>query len=406
MFRKLKESSLMWHLMDNIKDNIYFMDRDGRIILISQAGAEWLGFKSPADVIGKTDLDLFTDEHGIAAFEDEQRIMETGVPILGKEEKETWMGGHETWVSTSKMPLRDDEGKIVGAFGISRDITEHKEAEIRAAKYAEENRRFREDLEDDLRMAAELQKTFFPTSYPVFPDGVDAADSQIQFYHHHHAGGMIGGDFCSIRKLSETEVGIFLCDVMGHGVRAALGTAIVRAMVEEISHQKKDPGDFLGHMNQVLHPILQQEDLFLFATACYLVVDVSTGHVRLANAGHPMPILLNAEQGSAEWFMADRSSTGPALAISEGVEYSTVERQIRQGDAMVLFTDGIYEVAAANQEEFGEERLLAAAQQYNDLSLQDLFPALLNEARQFAAEGTFDDDVCLVGFRLRELLRA
>ena len=126
----------------------------------------------------------------------------------------------------------------------------------------------------------------------------------------------------------------------------------------------------------------------------------------MANTGHPMPILLNTEQGSAEWFMADRSSTGPALAISEGVEYSTVERQIRPGDAMVLFTDGIYEVAAANQEEFGEERLLAAAQQYNDLSLRDLFPALLNEARQFAAERAFDDDVCLVGFRLRELLTA
>ena len=402
----LKNASLMKHLMDNIQDNIYFMDRDGRIILVNKAGAKWLGFDSPEDVIGKTDLDIFSNEHGRAAFEDEQRIMQAGEPLLGIEEKETWADGHETWVSTSKMPLRNDDGEIDGIFGISRDITAHKEAELRSAKYAEENRQFRETLEDDLRMASELQKTFFPTSYPVFPEGVDAADSPVMFHHYHHAGGIVGGDFCSIRKLSDTEAGIFLCDVMGHGVRAALGTAIVRAVVEEISHQKKDPGQFLLHMNQVLLPILRQEDEFLYATACYMVVDVSTGLVRMANAGHPTPMLLDAAKEQAEWFVADRSCAGPALAICEDPEYTTAERTIHPGDAVVLFTDGICEVAGAGQEEFGEQRLLGAAGRHAGLSLQELFPVLLNEARNFAAEGAFDDDVCLVGFRLCELLNA
>ena len=69
-----------------------------------------------------------------------------------------------------------------------------------------------------------------------------------------------------------------------------------------------------------------------------------------------------------------------------------------------MFTDGIYEVAGAGQEEFGEQRLLGAAGRHAALSLNELFPALLNEARQFAAEGAFDDDVCLVGFRLFDLL--
>jgi sigma-B regulation protein RsbU (phosphoserine phosphatase) len=400
----LQNASLMKHLMDNIKDNIYFMDRKGRIILINNAGVKWLGFESAEQVLGKTDLDLFSSEHGRTAYEDEQRIMRTGEPILGVEEKETWADGRETWVSTSKMPLRDDQGDIVGVFGISRDITEHKKSEIRAAKYAEENRQFRELLEDDLQMASELQKTFFPTSYPVFPAGVDAADSLVQFHHYHHAGGMVGGDFCSIRKLTDTNVGIFLCDVMGHGVRAALGTAIVRAVVEEISHQNMDPGQFLQHMNQVLLPILRQENEFLYATACYMVVDVSTGLVRMANAGHPTPILLDPSNESAEWFAADRSSAGPALAICEEVEYATVERSIHPGGVVVMFTDGIYEVAGDQQEEFGEDRLLAAAEQHQSLPLPDLFPALLNEARDFAAEGAFDDDICLVGFSLNGLM--
>jgi sigma-B regulation protein RsbU (phosphoserine phosphatase) len=402
MFRKLKQSSLMKHLMDNILDNIYFMDRDSRIIMVNKAGAKWLGFDSPEEVIGKTDLDIFTDEHGRDAYEDEQRIMETGVPVLGKEEKETWADGHDTWVTTSKMPLRDDNGEIVGVFGISRDITAHKEAELRAEKYAEENLQFREDLEDDLCVAAELQKTFFPTSYPVFPDGVDAADSLVQFNHHHHASGVIGGDYCSIRKLSDTEVGILLCDVMGHGVHAALGTAIIRAITEEISHQKKDPGQFLGHMNQVLMPILRKDGQFLFSTASYMVLDVSTGVLRYANAGHPVPIMLGGD--GAQWLMDERAAVGPALAIGDDSEYETFERVIHPDDLVFMFTDGIYEVLNADREEFGEERLLAAAIQHKALSLPALFPALLNDARQFAKDGEFEDDVCLVGFQLKKFM--
>jgi len=405
MKHHLKDIDLTKRLMDHIKDNIYFMDREGRVILINQAGAEWLGFKSPAEVIGKTDIDLFTSEHGRQAYEDEQKIMQTGVPVLGLEEKETWADGSETWVSTSKMPLLDDDEEIVGIFGISRDITEHKQSEIQAARYAEENLLFRKEIEEELRMAAGLQKAFFPSSYPVFPDDAEEADSPIQFQHYYHPGGLMGGDFCYICKLSETEAAIFLCDVMGHGVRASLGTAIVRAMVEDLAHREQDPARFLSHMNKALMPILRQDDLFLYATACYLIVDVSTGAVRYANAGHPFPIHLDGGSGCANWCCEDRSFTGPALAITEDAEYRTKEGLLKPGDAVVMFTDGIYEVSDSEQEEFGEDRLVEAAQRYSHLPMKDLFPALLDEAHRFSAEGELDDDVCLVGFKLRELLK-
>ena len=399
---RMNDASLMKHLMNNIKDNIYFMDREGRIILINEAGAKWLGYDSPRDLIGKTDLDIFTDEHGAAAYEDEQRIMETGVPILGKEEKETWADGHETWVSTSKMPLRDDDGKIVGVFGISRDITEHKLAEIRAAQYAEENRQFREDLEDDLQMASELQKTFFPSSYPVFPGDADPADSVVQFSHLHHAGGLVGGDFCSVRKLTETEAGLFLCDVMGHGVRSALGTAIVRAMVEEISHQEKDPAGFLAHMNRALMPILRQGDQFLYATACYMVMDAASGILHYASAGHTVPIHLS-DKGAC-WLPDQHAQVGPALAVTADAEYRSGECAVQPGDRVFMFTDGIHEVEGADREEYGELRLMESVRKNVNLALNELFPALLNNARAFSATGEFNDDVCLVGFQLRTLL--
>ncbi len=402
MSESLKESGLMQHLMDNIKDNIYFMDRQGRIIMINHEGAKWLGYDSPQELLGKTDLDIFTGEHGSSAFADEQRVMATGVPILGKEERETWADGHETWVSTSKMPLRSDSGEIVGTFGISRDITEHKQAEIRAEKIAEENRRFREAMENELQMAAELQKTFFPASYPGFAEDAGGVKDAVQFSHLHHAGGAVGGDFCSVRKLSDTEAGIFICDVMGHGVRAALGTAIVRAIVEEISHQEKDPGHFLAHMNRALMPILRQGGEFLFATACYLILDVSNGILRYANAGHPVPVMYSA--ADADWLVNPDIESGAALAISNDSRYTTHQCRLQPGDSVFMYTDGIIEAVGGNDEEFGLERLMQIVRKRGHLSLDEMFTNLLEASAGFSEADSLEDDVCLVGFCLDHLL--
>jgi PAS domain S-box-containing protein len=125
----MEERHLLRTLMDNLPDYIYFKDRDTRFIRTNKAHAKVFGLNDPAQAIGKTDFDFFTNEHAQPAFADEQEIIRTGQPMLDKEEKETWPDGRETWVSTTKMPLRDAAGNIIGTFGISRDITERKRAE-------------------------------------------------------------------------------------------------------------------------------------------------------------------------------------------------------------------------------------------------------------------------------------
>jgi PAS domain S-box-containing protein len=124
-----RERDLLHSLMDNLPDYIYFKDPASRFTRLDKAHATAFGLTDPTQAIGKSDFDFFTNEHAQQAFADEQGIIETGRPILGKEEKETWPDGHVSWVSTTKMPLRDAHGQIIGLVGISHDITERMRSE-------------------------------------------------------------------------------------------------------------------------------------------------------------------------------------------------------------------------------------------------------------------------------------
>jgi len=395
---------LLRNLMDSLSDAIYFKDRESRFIAINKACLLKHGWTSEAEVAGKTDFDIFTREHAEQAFADERRIIETGEPLIGAEEKETWPDGSITWVSTSKMPLRNEKGEIIGTFGVSRDITEHKLAELRAAEYAEQIRQIKEDMEDDVRMAAELQKTFFPHHYPSFPSDAPPEKNAIDFHHLYHTSGLVSGDFCSVMRLSNNKCGIFLCDVMGHGVRAALGTALIYAIAEDLAPQESDPGRFLERMNEMLLPVLRQDDTFLFATACYAVFDAFTGLLRFANAGHPDPLLFRAAGNEAEWLMNDPALRGPALAMIERIECPTTARQLEAGDLLAMYTDGLYEVLGADGSEFGESRLMSAANALHGNDPRTTFSGLVDAARKHSISDTFDDDVCLVGFQWRHAL--
>lgn len=142
----LAEQYLLNTFMDNTPDVIYFKDRESRIIRHNKAFLKLLGSTYEKSVIGKTDFDFFTAEHARKAFEDEQAIMRTGRPLINIEEMETWKDGRITWVITSKFPLTDKMGTIVGTFGVSKDITSIKllEQELTDAKLkAEESDRLK-----------------------------------------------------------------------------------------------------------------------------------------------------------------------------------------------------------------------------------------------------------------------
>jgi PAS domain S-box-containing protein len=127
------DQDLLRALLDNSPDHIYFKDLQSRFVKSSKAQALQFGVASPDELIGKSDFDFFSDEHARPAFEDEQEIIRSGQPMVDKVEKETWQDGRgESWALTTKMPLRNKDGDIIGTFGISKNITniKHTEADL------------------------------------------------------------------------------------------------------------------------------------------------------------------------------------------------------------------------------------------------------------------------------------
>jgi PAS domain S-box-containing protein len=132
-----QERFLFQSLLNNLPDFIYFKDLESRFLRVSRAHAMRLGLSDPGDAIGTTDSDYFPQKYAEAARADELQLIRTGQKVLGHEEHAVWPDGSETWVATSKLPLHNQDGKIVGTFGISRDISELK-ATAEALEYAKQ----------------------------------------------------------------------------------------------------------------------------------------------------------------------------------------------------------------------------------------------------------------------------
>ncbi len=134
------ERFLLTTLLEASPDYIYFKDRDSRFIRVSKALADYFGLGDPVEAVGKADSDMFDEQRAQQYMADERKIMETGEPVVDKEEEQEWPGAQVAWVSTTKVPLRNPDGETIGTFGISRDITDRKrsEAQLQAAKEAAE----------------------------------------------------------------------------------------------------------------------------------------------------------------------------------------------------------------------------------------------------------------------------
>ncbi len=405
---KLRQSEALYHsLVETLPQNIFRKDIEGRFTFINQLFCNTLN-RPPSEIIGKTDFDLFPPELAAKYQKDDQLVMGQNKHFETVEEYQP-PTGDVIYVQVVKTPLYDSHNKVIGLQGIFWDISERRRAEeqirlasAELARSREALRKKNEEMEDDLKMAREIQQTMLPQQFPTFPKSAEPADSRFRFSYRYLPTGTVGGDYFNVLSLSDTEAGVFICDVMGHGVRSALVAAMVRALVEELKPVSADPGGLLTQLNHDLCAILKQTGSPTLITAFYLVADATTGRLRYANAGHPKPFVVHRQSGKIESLVNRGGKSNPALGLFSDAKYSTSESQLHPGDLVMLFTDGLYEVEGANGELYTQEMLVAAVQQRTTMPAAQLFDELLAEIKTFALGADFMDDVCVVGMEVAE----
>lgn len=279
-------------------------------------------------------------------------------------------------------------------------------AEIKAREQAEADlRQQHAQMQADLTLARDIQLALLPHHYPPFPHFVSENASALHFCHRYIPAATLGGDFFHVLAISDTLAGIFIADVMGHGVRSALVAAMMRALINESRHVAEDPARFMAESNRGLVEILGPTGETLFATAFYLVADIANGRMKFAAAGHPSPLWVRRESGVVERLQS--AANGPPLGLTADANYVTEQAPLSVHDAVLFFTDGVLESENPEGEPYGHEGVMAVVQQYLHAPLPELLDAVLADVQRFRKTGPgvpFEDDVCLMAMEAESLL--
>jgi sigma-B regulation protein RsbU (phosphoserine phosphatase) len=382
-----QERSLLRTIIDHLPSRVFVKDRAGRYILNNRAHQRMIGVESQEAALGHTILDFHNDARGERSMVEDHRVLIGGPAIINRESADVLVDGQRRWSITTKVPLHDNRGKVVGIVGISHEITDRKLME-------EELRDRTIEMEADLRMACQIQDVFLTQVHPVFPRGVPAEASALRFAHRYIPAASLGGDFFEVVQLSDTQCVVLICDVMGHGVRAGLLTALIRGLVGELDERAENPAHVLAEINRGFLPIFRQTGQPVFATVFCGVIDTERQTLAFANAGHPPPLLI--EQGSGIAVPLSLANPEPAAGLVDGFAYTHCIRPFRAGDKLLCYTDGVLEASDAGGDIFGLEQLAKVAGQHGLRPGEEMIEAVVCSVRDFSGHEQFEDDICLL----------
>lgn len=244
------ENKMLRTVLDSMPDNISIKDLNGRYIFDNSGHCRIMGATNTAEVVGKTVFDFLPTEIAAKFHADDLRVLQSGEPVVQCVNETVDPVGNKIWVSVTKMPLRDDKGELIGLVSTTRDITARKNAEEQLAKFAKELRQKNAQLEEDLETARELQNALLPQQYPRFPSSAPPEATAVRFHHFFRSSSGVGGDFFDVFQISDSVAGVLICDVMGHGVRAALVAMILRTLVDDSHARATEPAKFLQELNK------------------------------------------------------------------------------------------------------------------------------------------------------------
>ncbi len=377
--------------MANIPDNIYFKDRESRFTKVNPALAQRFGVSEPEAVIGKSDFDFFPEAQARPKYEHEQQILHSGQAVLNQEEAD--IGG--SWSLTTKMPLRDEHGEIIGTFGISRDITPLKIAQQQVEEAYTEIQMLNEQLkQENLRMSAELDIARRLQQMVLPMPGELCGILGLDIVGYMQPADEVGGDYYDVLSYQQGNVCISIGDVTGHGLESGVLMLMTQTAIRTlVDRGESDPVVFLNTINHVLFQNIQRMGVDRSLTLA--MVNYQSGRLRLI--GQHEEVLIVRCDGSIE--RMDTIELGFPLGlvddISQWIDEATVT--LSRGDGLVLYTDGITEAQNAANSLYGLDRLCAIiSATWREASAEMVKEAILKDIRIFIGGAQVYDDITLV----------
>ena len=238
-------------------------------------------------------------------------------------------------------------------------------------------------IDKELEYAKQIQLSALPTNFPTGED--------YSIYAQMIAAKEVGGDFYDFYKLGDTTVAFLAADVSGKGIPAAMFMMTAKTIIKDLAESGMAVNDIFTRANEKL---CENNEADMFVTAWMGILDLQTGNMKYANAGHNPPLLKRAD-GSFEYL---RSRAGFVLAGIEGFNYRINELQLKAGDRLFLYTDGVPEATNAESELYGEDRLLNFMNQNTVAPATELLPALKADIDAFVGEAPQFDDITMLMF--------
>ena len=395
----MEDRDLFRTLINYLPDSIYFKNRESRFVIANEATAQKMQVRTPSDLIGSKDADYFSEDMSQLARSEELQIMETGRPITNRVHKEPWKDGEHTWTRISKFPWYAQDGSVKGIVGISSDVTEIINTQHRYKALAKQMEIRNHALEKEISLAREVQQALQPVS---IPDRVwKHAGGMVRRAHFHQVympSTGVAGDCFEVFPIGQSGLGMIICDVMGHGVRAALIASMLRGLMEQVANLADTPALLLSSLNRQLYRIFSQASITMFATACYVYIDLDKKRLTLSGAGHPAPIVLQAD-GTPMLPPIPRS---PALGLLDNAMFRESELRLEPGMKLMLYTDGLTEARNAEGDELGATRVMDFLAQRHPQNIREMLDISLAAMHQFTGSTRQDDDICLLGVELTE----
>ncbi|MAT43096.1 MAG: hypothetical protein CL609_12205 [Anaerolineaceae bacterium] len=242
----------------------------------------------------------------------------------------------------------------------------------------------REKYERELQLSRQIQETFLPDHIPVYTGWEIEARWETAL--------QVGGDFYDVIELPNNRLGLVIADVADKGFPAALYMTVSRTLIRAFGQTLNDPAGIFQSVNQLL---VADTPNAMFITAVYIIVDLNTGELTYANAGHNLPFLFLAQENK----VIELPKGSMALGVIEDITYHNEKISMQPGDILLLYTDGLSESFSRKETIFGTERVKSLISNCKDLSVKDMLLHLERELIEFRDGEPASDDLTLIAIK-------